>query len=73
MAEAGRLYHEAAGAIKNKPDAERSEAHEQLGPPYVHVWVAFLRSLAATKGLAPEHMSVVMTYWQGNVVKSAPL
>ena len=51
-AEAGRLYHEAAGVIKNKPEAERAEAHEQLGPPCVQVWVAFLRSLAATKGLA---------------------
>ena len=27
------------------------------------VWVAFLRSLAATKGLAPEHVSTVKTYW----------
>ena len=48
MAEAGRLYHESAGAIKSKPEAERADAQEQLGPPYVHVWVAFLRSLAAT-------------------------
>ena len=31
-AEAGRLYHESAGAIKNKPEAERAEAQEQLGP-----------------------------------------
>ena len=49
MAEAGRLYHESAGAIKNKPEAERAEAQEQLGPSYVHVWVAFLCSLAATR------------------------
>ena len=42
-----------------------------LGPPFVHVWVAFLRSLAATKGLAPEHASSVKTYWEGNVVKSS--
>ena len=40
MAEAGRFYHEAAGAIKDRPEAERAEAHEQLGPPFVHVWVA---------------------------------
>ena len=46
MAEAGRFYHEAAGAIKDRPEAERAEAHEQLGPPFVHVWVAFLRSVA---------------------------
>ena len=46
--EAGRFYHEAAGAIKDRPEAERAEAHEQLGLPFVHVWVAFLRSLAAT-------------------------
>ena len=39
MAEAGRLYHEFAGAIKSKPEAERADAQEQLGPPYVHVWV----------------------------------
>ena len=49
MAEAGRLYHESAGAIKSKPEAERADAQEQLGPPHVHVWVAFLRSLAATR------------------------
>ena len=40
MAEAGRFYHEVAGAIKDRPEAERAEAHEQLGPPFVHVWVA---------------------------------
>ena len=39
MAEAGRLYHESAGAIKSKPEVERADAQEQLGPPYVHVWV----------------------------------
>ena len=61
MAEAGRFNHEAAGAIRDRPEAERAEAHEQLGPPFVHVWVAFLRSLAATKGLAPEHVSAVKT------------
>ena len=33
--------------------------------------VAFLRSLAATKGLAPEHVSTVKTYWEGNVAKSS--
>ena len=49
MAEAGRLYHDSAGAIKNKPEAERADAQEQLGPPFVYVWAAFLRSLAATK------------------------
>ena len=53
--------------------AERAEAHEQLGPPYVHVWVAFLRSLAATKGLAAEHVATVKAYWKSNVVKSAPV
>ena len=31
MAEAGRLYHDSAGAIKNKPEAERADAQEQLG------------------------------------------
>ena len=65
MAEAGRFHHEAAGAIKDRPEAERAEAHEQLGPPFVHVWVASLRSLAATKGLAPEHVLTVKTYWEG--------
>ena len=34
MAEAGRLYHDSAGAIKNKPEAERADAQEQLGPPF---------------------------------------
>ena len=52
---------------------KRAEAYEQLGPPFVHVWVAFLRSLAATKGLAPEHVATVKTYWEGNVVKSSPV
>ena len=65
--------HESAGAIKNKPEAERADAQEQLGPPYVHVWVAFLRSLAATSLLAPEHVAVLKSYWESNVVKSAPV
>ena len=43
MAETGLFSHEAAGAIKDKPQAERAEAHEQLGPPFVPLWVAFLR------------------------------
>ena len=73
MVEAGRFYHEAAGAIKDRPEVERAEAHEQLGPPFVHVWVAFLCSLAATKGLAPEHVITVKTCWEGNVVKSSPV
>ena len=34
MAEAGRLYHDSAGAIKNKPEAERADAQEQLGPQF---------------------------------------
>ena len=33
MAEAGRFHQEAAGAIKDRPEAERVEAHEQLCPP----------------------------------------
>ena len=37
MAEAGRLHHESAGAIKSKPEAERADAQEQLGPPYVRL------------------------------------
>ena len=61
----------AAGAIKNKPEAERAEAHEQLGPPYLHVWVAFLCNLVATKGLAAEHVSTVKTCWESHMVKSA--
>ena len=73
MAEAGRFYREAAGAIKDGLEAERAESHEQLGPPFVHVWVAFLRSLAATKGLVPEHVATVKTYWEGNVVMSFPV
>ena len=59
---AGRLYHESAGAIKSKPEAERADAQEQLGPPYVRVCVAFLRSLAATSGLAPEHVALLKSY-----------
>ena len=73
MAEAGRIHQESAGAIKNKPEAERADAQQQLGSPYVHVWVAFLRSLAATRGLAPEHVAVLNLYWETNVVKSAPV
>ena len=64
MAEAGRLYHESAGAIKSKPEAERADAQEQLGPPYVHVWA---------RELAPEHVAVLKSYWESNVVKSAPV
>ena len=71
MAEAGRLYHESAGAIKSKPEAERADAEEQPSPPYVHV--AFLRSLAATSWLAPEHVAVLKSYWESNVVKSPPV
>ena len=73
MTEAGRLYHESAGAIKSEPEAERADAQEQLGPPYLRVWVAFLRSLAATRGLAPEHVAAVKSYWESNVVKSVPV
>ena len=73
MAEAGRLYHESAGAIKSKPEAERADAQEQLGPPHVHVWVAFLRSLAATRGLAPEHVAMLKSNWESNVVKRTPV
>ena len=73
MAEAGRIYHEFAGAIKSKPEAQRADAQEQLGLPYVHEWVAFLCSLAATRELAPEHVAVLKSYWESNVVKSAPV
>ena len=73
MAEAGRLYHDSAGAIKNKPEAERADAQEQLGPPFVYVWVAFLRSLAATKELGAEHVAVLRQYWESSVLKSAPV
>ena len=51
MAEAGRIYHESAGAIKSKPEAERADAQEQ----------------------APEHVAVLKSYWESNVVKSAPV
>ena len=73
MAEAGRLYHDSAGAIKNKPEAERADAQEQLGPPFVYVWVAFLRSLASTKELGAEHVAVLRQYWENSVLKSAPV
>ena len=68
----GRLYHDSAGAIKNKPEAERADAQEQLGPPIVYVWVAFLRSLASTKELGAEHVAVLKQYWENSVLKSAP-
>ena len=61
MAEAGRLHHDSAGTVKNKPEAERADAQEQLGPPFVYVWVAFLRSLASTKELGAEHVAVLRT------------
>ena len=73
MAEAGRLYHDSAGAVKNKPEAERADAQEQLGPPFVHLWVAFLRSLASTKELGAEHVTVLKQYWENTVLKSAPV
>ena len=65
--------HDSAGAIKNKPEAERADAQEQLGPPFVYVWVAFLRSLAATKELGAEHVAVLRQYWESSVLKSAPV
>ena len=73
MAQAGRLYQNSAGAIKNKPEAERADAQEQLGPPFVYVWVAFLRSLASTKELGAEHVAVLRQYWENSVLKSAPV
>ena len=73
MAEAGRLYHDSAGAIKNKPEAERADAQEQLGLPFVYVWVAFLRSLSSTKELGAEHVAVLRQYWENSVLKSAPV
>ena len=73
MAEAGRLYHDSAGAIKNKPEAERADAQEQLRPPFVLVWVAFLRSLSSTKELGAEHVAVLRQYWENSVLKSAPV
>ena len=73
MEEAGRIYHESAGAIKSKPEPERADAQEQLGPAFVHVWVALPRSLAATRELAPEHVAVLKSYRESNVVKSAPV
>ena len=69
MAEAGRLYHDSAGAIKNKPEAERADAQEQLGLPFVYVWVAFLRSLASTKELGAEHVAALRQYWENSVLK----
>ena len=57
--------------VQSRAKAERADAQEQLGPPCVHVWVAFLRSLAATRGLAPEHVAVLKSYWESNVLKSA--
>ena len=36
----------------------------------MHVWEAFLRSLAATRELAPEHVAALKSYWESNVVKS---
>ena len=73
VAEAGRLYHDSAGAIKNKPEAERADAQEQLGHPSVYVWVAFQRSLASTKELGAEHVAVLRQYWENSVLKSAPV
>ena len=69
MEEAGR----SAGAIKNKPEAERADAQEQLGLPFVYVWVAFLRSLASAKELGAEHVAVLRQYWENSVLKSAPV
>ena len=51
----------------------RADSQEQLGPPFVHGWVAFLRSLAATKELGTEHVAVLRQYWESNVLKSAPV
>ena len=51
MAEAGRFRHEAAGAIKDRPEAGRAEAHEQLGPPFVHVWGGVSAQLGGDEGV----------------------
>ena len=64
---------EAMVQSRASPKQSAQDAQEQLGPRYVHVWVAFLRSLAATRGLAPEHVAVLKSYWESNVVKSAPV
>ena len=50
MAEAG----DSAGAIKNKPEAERADAQEQLDHPFVYVWVAFLDAHRVLPG--PDHL-----------------
>ena len=51
MAEAGRLYNEAPRAIKDKPEADCAEAHEQLGPPFVHAWVGVPAQLGGDEGV----------------------
>ena len=72
MAEAGRLYHDSAGA-RTSPKQSARDAQEQLGPPFVYVWVAFLRSLAATKESGAEHVAVLRQYSESSVLKSAPV
>ena len=59
--------------VSNFEMLERADAQEQLGPPFVYVWVAFLRSLASTKELGAEHVAVLKQYWENTVLKSAPV
>ena len=68
VAEGGRFFHEAAAAVKDRPEAERTEAHEQLGAPFVHVRSAKLcgneRVVARARG---DGENLVC-----NMVKSSP-
>ena len=74
MAEAGPLYHESAGEIKSKPEAERRRSRTARSLVRACVGgVSAQRSLAATRGLAPEHEAVLKSYWESNVLKSAPV
>ena len=69
----GRFYHEAAGAIKDRPRQNAQRLTNSSVPRSCTYGMAFLRSLAATKGLAPEHVATVKTCWEGDVVKSSPV
>ena len=61
----GRHQGQTRGRTRRGSRAARSPVRARVG--------GFLRSLAATKVLATEHVATVKTYWEGNVVKSSPV
>ena len=71
MAEAGRISWRNQEHARSR--ARRQTPKSNSVPRTCMCGVAFLRSLAATRELAPEHVAVLKSYWESNVVKNAPV